>query len=514
MISNLAQSALTLVRAVSDIPAQQPIKAPPADFYAIAPEIILCATGLLILFMIAVKRFKSTIVYASVAIAGALASLGAGVFLWFDLSGDRYRYSFGGMIAADRFSAFLIVLTAVALVMALLLSVGYLQRESLNKAEYYILMLFCAAGIQLMVSANNLIMVFLGLELLSICLYVLVAFDRDRPTAQEAGMKYLLLGAYSSAIFAFGIALTYGGTGTMNIPAIAQYFSSNLLANQGVVLLGLAFMVIGLAFKMAAVPFHMWTPDVYEGAPSPVVGFMASGAKVAAFAALFRVVLIAFEAYRLDWQPLLWGIAVLTMLVGSIMALVQTNMKRMLAYSSIANAGFILIGVIAANPKGVQGALFYLVAYTFMVLGSFAVVGLAAKRGERGSELKDYRNFYQDEPILALILTFFLFAMAGIPGTSGFMAKFLVFSGAAASNQWVLIVIGTVASVVALYIYVRLVVNMYMLDSVDLIDKPGGNVRVNFGSGLALGIAVALTLFFGIYPEPLMNIANHAGIIF
>lgn len=492
----------------------QAIQAPDNDFTTIVPEVVVIGTGLLIVLGLAVRRFANVTWYAWIAAVGLLA---AGIFayvgLWPEVTEGDARYSFSGMVAADGFSTFVVILSCVAGLLGVLLANNHLKREGLDKAEYFALLLFSTAGVQLMAVANNLVMVFVSLEILSVCLYVLSAWNRDKLASQEAGMKYLLLGAYTSAIMLFGIALLYGGTGTLNIPALARFFSRNLLENSGLVLLGMALVVVGLAFKIAAVPFHMWAPDVYQGAPAPVVGYMAAAAKIAAFAAMFRILFLGLPALEVDWKPLLWALAILSMVLGAALAIVQSDVKRLMAYSSISHAGFIAVGVAAASAAGMSGSLFYLVTYTFMIAGAFAIIEIIGRRGERYTKVSDYRGLYQREPLLALLLTFFLLAMAGIPGTSGFVAKFVVFAGAAEGGQWVLIAIGTVAAVIAMFFYLRVVVLMYMQDPTERADEPEGRVHIAWGPRVVLGVTVAVTILLGVLPQGLIEMAEKAVFI-
>ncbi len=335
------------------------------------------------------------------------------------------------MLAVDGFAVFLGVVVLSATLLTLMLSSEYLGRQGIkSRPEYVALLLFSATGMLVMTTANDLIVVFVALETLSIPLYVLAAYDRNRLRSLEAGMKYFVLGAFSSAVFLYGIALVYGATGTTSLSGIADFLSNVTLLENGTLIAGLMLLLVGLGFKIAAVPFHMWTPDVYEGAPTPITAFMASATKAAGFAALLRVLLTAFASYETDWRPVIWALAILTLLVGSIVALVQTDVKRMLAYSSISHAGYILIGLEAGTRQGLRAALFYLLVYTFMVIGSFAVVAVIGRRDHRHL-IGGYRGLATRQPMLAALLAFFLLAQAGIPPTGGFMAKLGVFSAAA-----------------------------------------------------------------------------------
>jgi NADH-quinone oxidoreductase subunit N len=348
-----------------------------------------------------------------------------------------------------------------------------------------------------MAQANDLIVLFLGLEVLSIAVYVLAALHLRRVTSQEAGLKYFILGGFASAFLLYGIALLYGGTGTTNLTTIMQLFSTSVLQNEGLVLAGLALVLVGLGFKVSAVPFHFWTPDVYQGAPTPMVAWMASGVKVAGFAGLIRVFVLGFQAYSVDWQPLMYALAIATLLVGAVLAVVQTNVKRMLAYSSISHAGYVLVAVQAASDDGVQAALFYLAAYTFMVAGTFGVVTLVGRKGDGHHRLDDYRGLGRDRPVLALVLTLFLFAQAGVPLTSGFFAKFYVITAAVDAGSTPLAIVAMLAAVIAAFLYLRIVVAMYMGDD-EAPAEP--KVAISVGAGIALTLCLVATIGVGVWP--------------
>ena len=366
----------------------------------------------------------------------------------------------------------------------------------------------------LMASANDLIVVFLALEILSIALYVLSAFDRRRLESGEAGIKYFVLGSFSSAVFLYGVALVYGATGTTALSGMAQFLAANTLVSSGLLLAGFALLIVGLGFKVAAVPFHMWTPDVYQGAPSPVTGFMAAGAKAAGFAALLRVFVSAFSTYSVDWRPLVWILAVLSLLVGSIVAIVQEDVKRMLAYSSISHAGYILMGLQADTGGGVASALFYLFAYTFMVVGSFAVVTVVGRRGDLRHRLDDYRGLGARQPLLAGTLTLFLFAQAGVPLTSGFVAKFTVFSAAVEAREYALTFVAVLTTVIAAFFYLRLIVLMYMTAPAEAAGDGPRLLELDVTTSLALALAGAATVVMGVLPGAFIDFARHATLLF
>jgi NADH-quinone oxidoreductase subunit N len=403
------------------------------------------------------------------------------------------------------------VVIAAGVILAALLADGYLRREELEGVEPYALLLLSASGGVVMAQANDLIVLFLGLEVLSIAVYVLAAMHARRVTSQEAGLKYFILGAFASAFLLYGIALIYGGTGTTNLATIMGLFSENLLTNDGLVLAGLGLVVVGLGFKVSAVPFHFWTPDVYQGAPTPMVAWMASGVKVAGFAGLLRVLVVGFQSYAVDWQPLLYGLAVATLLVGSVLAVVQTNVKRMLAYSSISHAGYVLVAVQAASDDGVQAALFYLAAYTFMVAGTFGVATLVGRKGDGRHALEDYKGLGQTRPALALTLAIFLFAQAGVPLTSGFFAKFYVITAAVDAGSVWLALIAMLAAVIAAFLYLRIVVTMYMGDAEDESAAAAtAGITIPPGAVIALALCLLVTIGVGVWPGVISGAAHDA----
>jgi len=451
--------------------------------------------------------------YAAFTVATGAGALGASAFLWNRVSGGHGRASLAmaDAVVVDGYSVFFGVVICSAVVIGALISDDYLRTEGLQGSEFYVLMLLSAAGGLLMAQANDLIIVFLGLEILSIALYVLAGYHRRRAQSQEAAIKYFVLGAFSSAFFLYGVALVYGATGSTNLGFIAGFLRQSTLT-EGVLLGGLAFLLVGLGFKVAAVPFHMWTPDVYEGSPSPVTGFMAAAAKAAGFSALLRIFFSTFATNRLDWQPILWAMAVLSLVVGSVLAVVQTNVKRMLAYSSISHAGYVLVGLQAATDRGIAGSLFYLLAYTFMVLGSFGVVTIVSRQGDDRHGLDAYRGLARRRPGLAFTFTVFLLAQAGVPFTSGFLAKFYVIGAAVESRSYALAIIAMLTAVVATFFYLRVVVVMYMSDEIEGEEAPAP-VLIPGGAGLALGLSLAFTVLVGFLPQFVFDFAEHATVL-
>jgi NADH-quinone oxidoreductase subunit N len=492
-----------------------PIAAPSIDWLAIAPEIALFGAAVLIVLVRSLIRHDPRV--NSWALLTALTGVyTAGVFTfvqWIIVDDDGPYQAIEGTVAVDGFGVFVKSVVLVATFLALLLSAGYLTRERLEQPEYFALMLCSATGMMLMASANDLIIMFLALEILSISLYVLAAFDRRRLTSQEAGLKYFLLGSFSSAVFLYGIALAYGATGSTNLTKIAQFLASTTIFDEGVLLLGIIFLLVGLGFKVAAAPFHMWTPDVYQGSPTPVTAFMAGATKAAAFGALLRVFLGAFELYRVDWRPAVWALAAGSLVVGSVVALVQTDVKRMLAYSSISHAGYILIGVQAATDAGASAALFYLLAYALMVFGSFAIVTVVARGGDERHGLEQYRGLAVRQPLLAGLLTLFLLAQAGVPFTGGFVAKLSVFDASIDAGQWPLALVGMLMAAVSAFIYLRIVLAMYAPEEGAEGPTETSRVAVDTGTRFALTLTAAGILFLGVVPAFALDFARDATLL-
>ena len=418
--------------------------------------------------------------------------------------GDQFSFDGFSLVVAG------VIVSAVALC-ALLLD-EYLRREGIDGPEMYVLMMLSAAGGVVMAGAGDLIVLFLGLETLSIPVYVMAALHVRRSESLEAGLKYFVLGAFSSAFLLYGMALVYGATGSLNLVEIRAYFASVVILDDAMLLAGLAMLLVGLGFKVAAVPFHAWTPDVYQGAPTPVVAYMASAVKVAGFAALVRVFVVTFAQYRLDWQPAVYALAVLTLLVGAVLAIVQHDVKRMLAYSSISHTGFILVGVQAASHRGTAAVVFYLAAYAFMVIGSFGVLTVVSGKGDRKTSLDDLDGLGARRPALALALTIFLLAQAGVPLTTGFVAKFEIIGAAVEVRSFWLAVIAMVSAVVSAFLYLRIVLSVYLGSPAvdDEISDDESVERVHPAAGLAIGIALAITIGFGLFPGPIDELALEA----
>ena len=358
-----------------------------------------------------------------------------------------------------------------------------------------------------MAAGTDLMTLFLGLEVMSVSLYVLAGFNRNNLKSNEAGLKYFLLGAFSTGFLLYGMALIYGATGTTRIGQIASQVAQMASPTSNMMLLaGMLLLLIGFAFKIAVVPFHMWAPDVYEGAPTPLTAFMSTGPKAAAFAAALRVLLVAFPSLLVDWSQLLWVLAVLTMTVGNITALRQDNIKRILAYSSIAHAGYVLVGFAAGNETGTAGILFYMLSYAFMNIGAFAIIILVGKKGEPNGNVMDFAGFGFKHPLLAVAMTVFLFSLAGMPPTAGFIGKFYLFSGAIQEGYIWLAIIGVLNSAASVYYYLRIMVYMYMKEPTEEFDW----LQVSAPIALALMISVAGSLIPGIVPSFILQFAQQA----
>jgi NADH-quinone oxidoreductase subunit N len=434
---------------------------PQIRYLSILPEIVMLGGAVVLLAVGSLVQRNLRVGVATVAtLAISLGALGCSLWQWADVQSQGPFTAVDHAVVVDGFSALVNVLVSCAMFLTALVADGYLRREGGAGAEMHVLAMVSATGAMVMGSADDLIVVFLGLEILSIALYVLAAFNHRRAASGEAALKYFILGSFSSAVFVYGIALVYGATGSSNLTQIADFLSKNVLSSDGLLLAGATLLIVGFAFKVAAVPFHMWTPDVYQGAPSPITGFMAAVAKAGAFAAFLRVFLSSLGLLRTDWQPVVYTLAIVTLLVGAGLAVVQRDVKRMLAYSSINHAGFVLLGLEAATARGVSASLYYLFAYTFMVIGSFAVVTVIGRRGDAAHDISSYRGLARRQPLLALMFAVLLLAQAGAPFTTGLWAKLQVVL-AAVHGAVPLAVVAMVSAAIAAFFYLRVAVLMY-----------------------------------------------------
>ena len=441
-----------------------------------------------------------------VALVAVTAALGAVVWQGLRLPAAGGSY-FNGMIVLDGFGVFLSAVILTGTLLTLLLTIGYCRRHDIHLAEYYHLILMTAIGMLIMVQASNLIMIFVGLELMSIGVYVLTGFRRTRLRAVEGALKYFVLGAFSTGFFLYGIALVYGATGTLDLTGIRDAVASPPAGP--VLLAGVGLLIVGFGFKVALVPFHMWSPDVYEGAPAPITGFMATGVKAAGFAAFVRVFMSTFDGLADQWVPALWALAVLTMFVGNIAAIRQDDIKRMLAYSSIAHAGYLLVAMVAHSDLGTSAFLFYLAAYTLMTLGAFGIVIVMGEKGTENTSIRrDYAGIAWRHPLLAAAMALFMFSLTGIPPTAGFVGKFTILSAAVRAGHVPLAVLLVLASVISAYYYLKVVVSMYMWSS----DRPPIPARVGAMAAIALLAAVVGVLGLGMFPGEWVALARTAVI--
>ncbi len=471
------------------------------DWWALGPIIALTVGALLLLLLEFVPAGERSGRAAALSIV-TLVAAGACAFH----ARDARRSLFEGMFVHDGLTVFFTLLFCAIGVLGVLLSWDYLKRTRINHAEYYALLLCSTMGMIVMASSNDLITIFLGLELMSLALYVLVGFRRAHLESNEAALKYFLLGAFASGFLLYGIALLYGATGTTNLQKMAWFLTASPLADNPLLIAGGLLLLVGLGFKVSAVPFHMWTPDAYEGAPTSVTAFMSAGAKAAGFAALVRIVLGVLGDIQVDWRPILSWIAILTMTVGNVTALLQDNVKRMLAYSSIAHAGYVLVALVAGGPDGASAALFYLAVYSFMNLGAFGILSLLGRGREERTLVSDLAGLGFKYPLLGFAMAVFMLSLGGIPPTAGFMGKVYVFGAALQADLVALTIVGVLNSVISVFYYLRVTVAMYM-------EEPQGEVvpvAWAIPGVIALVVTAALTLWFGISAQGLLEQAQRS----
>ncbi len=478
-----------------------PINLPSVDLFPLAPVLVTAVTLMLLMLNDLIVPASKRSWLGVLGLVGLGAAGYTAIRLW-----DRNATAFNASISADNYGLFLSLVILIAAGLAILLSLEFLRARNLEVAEFLALLVAAVTGMVLMALANDLIVIFLALEILSLSLYLLSAFWTRNTKSLEAGMKYFLLGAFSSAFFLYGIAFVYGATGETNLQKIAVIEGRPDAGLNSLLLIGIGLLIVGFGFKVALVPFHWWTPDVYEGAPTPVTAFMSVATKTAAFAAFFRAFLIAFPIEVWDWRLLMGALAVLTMSVGNIAALLQTNVKRMLAYSSIAHAGYILIALVAGGSDGTSAALFYLLVYTMMNLGAFGAI-IALGEGDRERvNFADLAGVAAQRPLLAAALAICLLSLAGFPPFAGFVGKFFIFSAAIAHGWTWLAVVGVLNSLISVYFYLGPVVRMYMSAPAE----GWGPARTPALVGLAVAIAVIGTLMLGLAPFGAISLAQAA----
>ena len=462
------------------------------------PEIVLACCAMAILIFGALAKGRETFQLCSMLSVGAL--LVTAMLVVSGVPGIGYR----GLFTADSFSGFVKLLVLISSALGIIVSLDYAEHENLRRFEFPVLILLCTVGMMVMASASNLMTLYLGLELQSLAIYVLAAFARDELRSSEAGLKYFVLGALASGLLLYGISLIYGFSGSMAFDQMATALSDPSKASPGLIV-GIVFVVAGLAFKVSAVPFHMWTPDVYEGAPTPVTSFMGTAPKVAAMALLVRAMATPFGHLLPQWQQLIVVVSIASMLLGSLAAIGQTNIKRLMAYSSIGHMGYTLIGLAAGTAVGIRGVLIYLVTYVFMNAGTFACIMAMRRRGRMVERVSDLSGLARTDPGLAAAFMIFMFSMAGIPPFTGFWGKYFIFSAAVQSGLWTLAVIGVLTSVVGAYYYLRIIKVMYFDEAHEPFDPRPGSLT------LVGGVSALFTTLFFLFPAPLVGAAEVAA---
>ena len=525
----------------AQVASSTPIKLPPIEYSAIAPELIMIV-GAIVVMLISSLVAKHVSKATSIAVGAlvAIVSLADSIYLGFQSAGSgANRAVLSGAVALDKFAIFFYALFSIVALLTVLLGRDLMNLDRSRVPEFVTLVLLSTSGAMLMASALDLIVLFLGLEILSIALYVLVAIELGNDGGRESSIKYFMLGGFSSAVFLYGVALIYGATGSTNLGQIVSFLHNNLLKSNGVLLAGMGMILVGLGFKISAVPFHFWAPDVYQGAPSPVTGFMAATAKAAGFAALLRVFYSGFLPNQSDWVPVVGAMAVLTLLLGAILAVVQRDVKRTLAYSSINQAGFILLGLYAASSRGIGASLYFLMTYSVVIVGAFATVGAIEKLlGKQGIQIEDLRGLSKKSPFLAFSFVVLILAQAGAPFTTGFLAKFNVVLAAVNSRHYPVALIAMISAAIAVFFYLRMALlpfragaeasGSFAPSALSLEDSQRGGdsavlvkeesevrVRTRVDSvTVVIGLAVAVTVVLGIWAGPLIDLANRAVLFF
>ena len=472
---------------------------------AIVPMLCVTLAALASMGAEAFRAKSERLPIGGLGIVGLVGAAVSSVLLW-----NRSAVGFG-VIQADNFGLFVTLTLVVVGILTILFSAPVLERNSIPAGEYYSLVLFSIVGMMMMATASDLLVVFVALEILSLSVYVLTAIRRENTAGTEAAFKYFLLGAFSSAFFLYGIAFTYGLTGSTRLDRVGSLIAAQALSPTPLQLVAVGLLLVGFAFKVSAVPFHMWTPDAYEGSPPAVTGFMSTGVKAAAFAAFARVFLSAFEPLRGEWSVILWAVAAATMIVGTVVGVTQSNVKRMLAYSSIGHGGYIIVALLAANDVGKGAILFYLLTYAITNLGAFGVIAVLEAADRPNDRIEDYAGLWNERPALAALMTIFLLSLGGFPPLAGFVAKWYVFSAAVKAGYTWLAIIGVLTSVVSVFFYLRVVVMMYMV--------PRGEHRLLPATpaltGIALVASAAALFYLGILPTRVLELAaSSIGTIF
>ncbi|HDH11777.1 MAG TPA: NADH-quinone oxidoreductase subunit N [Nitrospirae bacterium] len=470
------------------------------DIRPLVPELTMICVGLIVILLDLIVRKKEVV--AIVGIAGTLVAL-YGTYKLYGFYEPQSAFS--GMFVLDGYSNFFKLIFYLNIILTICISFKYMAIEKASFGEYYALLMFATTGMMIMASAADLIVLYLGLELMALSTYILAGITRKRQRSNEAALKYFFLGAFSSAFLLYGISLTYGLTGTTNLREIASALQTLDLNGSPIMYLGLIFMIVAFGFKIALAPFHMWAPDVYEGAPTSITAFMSVGPKAAGFAVLGRVLFGAFAGMQVQWASILIPMAVLTMAVGSIIALAQTNIKRMLAYSSIAHAGYMLLGVITGTTGGLMSTVNYLAIYLFMNIGAFAIVIMLRREGFQGENIEDYMGLSKSHPLASALMLIFMFSLAGIPPTAGFIGKFYVFMEVIKAGYVYLAIIAVAFSAISAFFYLRVVMYIYMKDpkeEVVLTRSPSMSI--------ALAVTAMMVLILGIFPSFLLNLVRYS----
>jgi NADH-quinone oxidoreductase subunit N len=474
-----------------------------SSFAAIVPLLCVCLAAVAAMLAESFRAKDERMPMGALGVIGLGFAIAGCVLLW-----GRNASSFGGTVFADNFGLFICITLGIVGMVTIALSGPSIERDRLPAGEYYSLMLFAVAGMMLMAIATDLLLIFLALEILSLAVYVLTGIRRDDAAGTEGAFKYFLLGAFSSAFFLYGVAIVYTLTGSTRLDRLASYLAGTGTTGSPLVLVALGLLLVGFAFKISAVPFHMWTPDAYEGAPAIVTGFMSTGVKAAAFAAFARVFLTALAPLGADWSEVLRVIALATMILGTVVGVAQSNLKRMLAYSSIAHGGYLLVALVAASSGSAGGVgkasiLFYLLVYALTNLGAFGVIGLLGTSDRANDQLRDYAGLWNARPGLAALMTVFLLSLGGFPPTAGFVSKWYVFNAAVGAGEYTLAIVGVLTSVVSVFFYLRVVVMMYMAEPAPGVVRPAiGPLAVS-----ALALSTAAILYLGVLPTRVLDLA-------